>query len=365
MIKIISIIFSVLAILHGLIHLMGFVAYFPIGTISELPYKTTVLNGQWNLAPNGIRIFSLFWFITAVGFVASGIALLAKWQWGVPVMVISSLLSIILCILDWKVAFRGAIIDLIILVVLLLVLGLRYNPAPFAAFPGQAGKVETIQLPEGLPAPVERYYRELYGNEIPVYHSAVMTGRGTIRFMGITFPARVRFTHVSGVGYRHYMEAMIWSFPLFKVNESYIDGHTLLELPFGTMKDAPFTQEAANQGFWAEMTAYPAYYITNPLARWEPVDQDTAQLFIPYGDKLQTFTIDFDPVTGNLIHLETMRHRDEKSGLLRWWGDLEERNGNMLYKVNWGDETSPWLVVEIEDITFNADLGKYIRQKGE
>jgi hypothetical protein len=192
-----------------------------------------------------------------------------------------------------------------------------------------------------------------------------MTGRGTIRFMGIVFPGRVRFSHISGQDYRHYMEAMVWDYPLFKVNESYIDGHSRLELPFGTFVDAPFTQGAANQGLWAEMTAYPAYYLTDPRARWEAVDNDTAKLYFPYGDEEQEFTIDFDPASSKLIRLETLRHQDEKSGAIRWWGEIKEHNGNMVYEVNWENEKGPWLITEIEEIVFNADLTDYIQQRGK
>ena len=37
-------------IIHGLIHLMGFVAYWPLGEIAELPYKTTLLGNRWDVA---------------------------------------------------------------------------------------------------------------------------------------------------------------------------------------------------------------------------------------------------------------------------------------------------------------------------
>ncbi len=365
MLKVVTIVFSVLTIIHGLIHLMGFVAYFPLGTLAELPYKTAILNGRWDLGPMGIRVFSLFWLISAIGFAASGIALLFGWRWGAPVMVVAAILSIVVCILDWKAAFRGAMIDLVILTILFVMLGLRYKPAPFGEVPQPAGQVQTIPMPDGLPAPVERYYRQLYGSEIPVYHSAVITSVGTLRFKGVTFPARIRFSHISGQGYRHYFEAMVWKFPFLRVNEYFLDGHSRMELPFGTLIDAPFTQEAANQGLWAEMMAYPASILTDPRTRWEVVDDDTARLYIPLGESEQMFTCEFDPETGNLVSMETLRHRDEKSGLLNWRVDFVGEDGRPIMKATWGDETSPWLIAEPEDIVFNADLTEYIHQRGQ
>ena len=56
-------------------------------------------------------------------------------------------------------------------------LGLQVKPAPFPAISGTSAALQTIPLPSGLPAPVERFYRLTYGDHIPVITSAVITGR--------------------------------------------------------------------------------------------------------------------------------------------------------------------------------------------
>ena len=73
-------------------------------------------------------------------------------------------------------------------------LGLQVQPRPFPAYP-PAGTPETVPLPAGLPAPVERFYRQTYGGRVPVITSAVITGRATLRPVpgGPAFPARFRF----------------------------------------------------------------------------------------------------------------------------------------------------------------------------
>jgi hypothetical protein len=96
---------------------------------------------------------------------------------------------------------------------------LRIQPAPLPAFPQQAGQLETIPLPEDIPAPVERFYRQAYGENVSVIESFVVTGRAKMRIMGISFPARFRFTHIAGQDYRHYIETTIFGLPLMKVNE--------------------------------------------------------------------------------------------------------------------------------------------------
>ena len=41
--------------------------------------------------------------------------------------------------------------------------GLQIKPSSFAMFPQRTPKLETVPLPKGLPAPVERFYRQVYG----------------------------------------------------------------------------------------------------------------------------------------------------------------------------------------------------------
>jgi hypothetical protein len=40
--------------------------------------------------------------------------------------------------------------------------------------------------------------------------------------------------------------------PAITVNEHYLDGHSRLELPFGTVENEPKIDMAANLGLWAE-----------------------------------------------------------------------------------------------------------------
>ena len=364
MIKTLSIIVAVLAVLHGLVHLMGLFSYFPLAKIADLPYKTALLAGRWEIGVAGMRVYSIFWLLTTLGFIIGGILMLMNSPAWVPVLFVSTVLSMVICVLDWQVAFRGFWIDLFFLLVVFMGGGLQYKPASFPTFEGKPALIETIPLPEGLPAPVDRFMRMEYGEQIPVYKTVVYSGRGTVRFMGITFPSRICFSHLVGQGYRHYMEATVWGYPLFKVNEQYLDGHTRLELPFGTLEDAPYTHSAANLGLWAEAFTYPAAFVTTPGARWEPIDENSARLFVPFGESEQSLVVSFDPISGDLTRIEALRHRDENSGEMRWWGDIREVSGKPVFGVTWEDEDSAWLVGTVEEYVFNADLVEYILQKG-
>ena len=107
---------------------------------------------------------------------------------------------------------------LAILLVVFGWLGLRVRPRSFPVYEERTPELETVPLPEGLPAPVARYYKSTIGDQVPVIDSAVLTGRANLRFMGITFPGRYRIIHDAGQGYRHYIEATFFDLLNFPLN---------------------------------------------------------------------------------------------------------------------------------------------------
>src|SRR3990170_21172 len=131
-------------------------------------------------------------------------------------------------------------------------LGLRLKPKIFPLATLPQAEIKTVPLPQGLPAPVERYYRTVYGEQIPVIETVVITGRGRIRPFGIWLPARFVFVHNAGKDYRHYIEATLFGLPFLKVNEGYLDGKSFFESPMGTIYDDPNTNQGANLALWAE-----------------------------------------------------------------------------------------------------------------
>jgi hypothetical protein len=99
------------------------------------------------------------------------------------------------------------IATILIVLVLLGWLGLQIKPRPFSPYAERTPELKTMPLPAGLPAPVERFYRTVYGEDIPVIETAVIKGRATISPFGVKLPARFLFIHNAGKDYRHYIEA--------------------------------------------------------------------------------------------------------------------------------------------------------------
>jgi hypothetical protein len=266
------------------------------------------------------------------------------------------------------------VLGVIVVFVLVVWLGLLVRPAPFAAYPRPAGPVTRVPLPAGLPAPVERYYRTLYGDQVPLITSVVLTGRATMRPAGpLDIPARFRFTHQAGQNYRHYFEATFFGFPFLRINEHFLDGRGQLEFPafMGGVTQGPNVDQGGHLALWAEASWFPSLWVTDPHVRWEPVDAETALLSVPIGEAGEYFVVRFDPATGLITLMESMRFRgttDAKKIL--WlnevvaWGQLDGQLTGVTGAVTWFDQRQPWATFTVESVVFNSDVTQYVRQSG-
>lgn len=259
-----------------------------------------------------------------------------------------------------------------ITLILLAYLGLQIRPAPFPSLREPSGHRDTVPLPAGLPAPVERFFQTLYGDTVPVITSAVISGRAALRIRGVRLLARFRFFHEAGHAYRHVIEVTWFGLTLMRVNETYLDGRSRLELPFGVTENEPKVDQAANLGLWSEAIWFPALYLTDPRVRWEPIDDVTAVLVAPFGADEERFIVRFDPDSGLVSLFESMRYKGaESQGKTLWlnqargWGEV---GGHLIphrAALIWLDEGTPWAVFTVEEVVHNLEVGAYLRTPGK
>ena len=79
--------------MHGLIHLMGLAAYWQLAELEELPFKTTLLDGKWDVGDGGIKVFGVLWLVGAIGYSASVYGLLTEQDWAILLLWVTTLLS--------------------------------------------------------------------------------------------------------------------------------------------------------------------------------------------------------------------------------------------------------------------------------
>jgi hypothetical protein len=231
------------------------------------------------------------------------------------------------------------------------------KPAPFPPLTPSTATIPTAALPAGLPAPVARYFRQLYGNQVPVIRTAVITGRGTMRIpqlFNLTLPVRFRFVHETGRNYRHYIEVTLFGQPVLKVNEYFVDGKERQELPWAVATDNPKLDQGGNLGMWAETIQWmPAVLITDPNVRWEAVDDTTALLVVPFGEAEERFVVRFSERTGEIVYWEVMRYAGGVGDKTLWVNGM------------WFEDGKLWFVVGEEFVTVNVTVDTSLTAKGQ
>lgn len=119
---------AIFFILHGLIHLIGFVVPWKIIQTKEMAYNTRILNHRIDIGDTGYRLLGLLWLLACFGFVATGVGLWVLAPWWFNLALGASIFSSLLCISGWPESQFGLYINAAILGWLLL--GSRFDWLP-------------------------------------------------------------------------------------------------------------------------------------------------------------------------------------------------------------------------------------------
>jgi hypothetical protein len=175
----------------------------------------------------------------------------------------------------------------------------------------------------------------------------------------------MRFTHQAGQAYRHDIECTWFGRRLLRVREQYVHGQARLELPFGVIENEPKVDMAANLNLWGEAVWFPSVFFTDPRIRWEPSDEHSARLVVPFGEVTDSFTVQFDPTTGLLVWMEALRYRSAKDDaripwrfVPRGWTDVHGLRIPSAGTLQWMDEATPWFTFSLDQAVYNVDVSQ-------
>ncbi len=240
-------------------------------------------------------------------------------------------------------------------------LGLRVRLAALTAGVPAGRGVNAVPLPPGLPAPVDRFYRQAFGSSVPVVTAAVIVGRGWLRLFGLRWPMRFRFVHEAGSGFQSLIEVVIFGVPVMRAAESLVEGRGHMKTPFGEQSSDPPLDQASTLRLWAETAMWlPSVLVTDSRVRWSPVDDATALLHVPSGAGTESFVVRFDPDIGWLRLLEVMRYHSTNSGKKLWlceagnWAPVSGQKIAMTGTVIWQEQGEPWAAFTVDDVVYNT-----------
>jgi len=365
-------IFIIIALLvHGLIHLMGFLKAwgFPIA-------KNVNISALITLSSDESKTIGLLWLLCCIGLVTCCIILLLQKDWWWMVGAVSILISQSLVVLYWYDAKYGTLINVIILLAVLI----SYHQQRFNArirsetktlLTSQINTSSTTVSPESierLPSVVQRWLIKsgVIGRE--KVNTVHLKQKGMMRQKpgGKWMPMRAeQFINTNAPGF-------IWNGimgnSLITINgrDKYMNGKgnmlikMMSTIPIGNSSGEEIDQGAMMR-FLAEITWVPSAAL-NDYIQWESVNDTTVHATMTMENRKVSGLFYFDQ-EGDVVGFEGKRYGNfEGNFSLETWFirilEHKEFNGirignkcEVTWKLKQGDFT--WLQLEVTDISYN------------
>jgi len=363
----IRIVFAVMIILHGLIHLFGFLKEWNLAKVRQLTGETLIPLSGGLSKPVGI-----LWLVVCLLFVSSAATYLLKKEWWWMIAAIAIVLSQILISIYWKDAKFGTIANVVVLLAVILSYGAwsfdKMVEDELNSFlpENENAEVVTEEMIDDLPPAVQKWLKRsnVIGKEI--IQTVYLKQKGEMRTKpdgGWMSVDAEQYITTDPPGF-------IWvadvksSFMYLSGRDMYTEGngHMLIEL-FSLIPVVDAKGEEIDQGallrFLGEMVWYPSAALNDYVA-WDGIDANTARATMRYGGITASGTFKFNE-NGDFVSFEADRYyyRKEGSTLEKWVitaSDHSEFDGIRIpanLSVTWrldGDFT--WYKLEIVEVKY-------------
>ncbi|HEX2141208.1 MAG TPA: hypothetical protein VHK28_02870 [Candidatus Limnocylindria bacterium] len=108
---------AALLLIHGGIHLLGFLASTGLAVVPQISAEPTLLPDDYEVGDQVLVALGALWLVAFLGFAASAIGLGMRRSWWLRLAVASAVLSTFLIVLWWPDAAFGLVPNLMVFVV--------------------------------------------------------------------------------------------------------------------------------------------------------------------------------------------------------------------------------------------------------
>lgn len=359
---------SFIILIHGVIHLLGFVKEWNLAKVKQLTGETLIP------LSNGLdKIVGLLWLTTSLLFISSGVIYILKRDWWWIIAAISIPISQILIFIYWKDAKFGTIANIIIFLAVILSYGAwsfekMVKDEVNSFLPKKIDKkVITEEMINNLPVVIQKWLirSNIVGKEViqTVYlkQKGEMKTKPEDKWMSVD--AEQYFT-VNPPGFIWIADVRSSFLHLFG-RDKYVNGrgHMLIKLSLMPIVNAKGKE--IDQGdllrYLGEVVWHPSSVLSDYIT-WEEIDSKTARATMSYKGITASGIFKFDE-NGDFTSFETKRYyyRKEGSTLEKWiikvnnYGEFEgirvPVNMSVTWKFKEGDFT--WYRLKIKEINYN------------
>jgi hypothetical protein len=357
-----------LLILHGLIHLMGFVKEFRLGLESQLNGKKV-----FAIIGNCQKVAGSLWFLAFALFVSAAVLYIMRKDWFWIPALVALVISQTLVVIYWQDAKFGTAANLIILIVLLLAIGKFQFDARFKTISERLSSnsfdrhiVITDEKIQRLPQNVQRWMRR--SNVVGKTHSNIVRvfQKGTMRLKPdaewMPFEAEEIFT-VDPPSFIWKADIRMNSLITIGGMDKYENGEgNMLIKPLFVYTLANATGKEINQGtllrYLGEMAWFP-HVATSSYLNWEQINSDQARVTMSYQGVTASGVFTFNE-EGLPLKFEAQRYGDFNGEYrIENWSvavtNYKVFDGKKIGNVNevtWKLKTGDflWLKMEVTDI---------------
>ncbi|GMQ34093.1 MAG: hypothetical protein EP311_01830 [Cytophagales bacterium] len=361
------ILFSILVILHGLIHLLGWLKGFGLREIKELTLPISKpLAAIWLFSALLLLVYAALYLVQS------------KYSWIFGIL--AALVSQVLILIFWKDAKIGTIPNILIFLVSLMAWGqhrfqqvVKQESSEIyrKSIQGEAPLVEEKQL-EKLPGPVKNWLKQSGMMGKPFHKGAKVTQSAEMKMN----PDQEKWMKASAWQYTSIdPPAFIWTvdaqmnaFLGFKGKDRFKDGKGQMLIRLNSLipivdETGEKMDEGSIQRFLGEMVWFPSLALS-PYIRWEQIDNMSAKATLDYQGTSGSGTFFFNE-EGDVIRFSALRYRGNEPDAQRreWIMDIQEYSTfegirvpskmTSTWRLGSGDWT--WLKLEVNDIKYNPE----------